>query len=129
MLEAGGVNPVPELVYAYTDEHEQLGTEKVIVLPANPEQERTSRRGDFVASMSVDIGVIKRVKPGDNAAIAALIDLQLGITELVKELMPIDDDDDPIAAAAFRVASDPLYSQDKLRQGVFLGIIRAEYTL
>lgn len=129
MLEAAGVTPTPELAYTYLEEHEQIETETILVFPSNPEQVRTSRRGDFTSSISVDIAVIRRVKPGDSSSIASLIDLELAITELLKEEKPIDDDGDPIAAAVFRVSGDPLYSQEKLRKGVFLGITRAEFEL
>lgn len=129
MLEAQGVDPAPSLEYVYSNEHEQIGSESVLVMPTNPESERQSRRGDFIDSMSVDVAVIRRIPTADKPTIASMIDLMQSIGELLKYQAPIDESENPISALSVRVSADPLYSQEKLKQGVFLGIMRVEYVL
>lgn len=131
MLEAEGVSPTPELVYVFDAEAEGVSTtERIVVMPSNPESSLESRGGAFIDSIEVDIGIVRAVQGANTAAVAGLIDQVQLIMGLLKTKAPLDESDQEIRGAApVRVYADPLYSQTKLSQGVFMGVIRVEYQL
>lgn len=131
MLEAESVDPTPELAYVFQDEAEGVSsTERIIVMPSNPESELQTRDRSFLDTIGVDVGIVRAVKPSDTAAIATLIGQVQAIIELLKSKPPLDESSAPIEKAApVRVYADPLYSQAKLIQGVFMAVIRVEYEL
>ena len=56
----------------------------------------------------------------------------LGLCDEVGEALarhkPLDESDEPYPVSAIEINHEPLYSVERLREGLFVGVIRARYT-
>ncbi|MDD5503347.1 MAG: hypothetical protein PHH26_07805 [Candidatus Thermoplasmatota archaeon] len=101
----------------------QLATVQVSVVPGGIEMTPVTR-ANTLDVLSVDIGVIKNVDPGDGDEINNLINFVHEIIEYMRGLKLTAQPN----ASWFKTAVDPLYSEEQLSQNkCFMSILTVSY--
>jgi len=128
MLNDQSISPAAELDYAPTLERVDIEDTRIVVAPGNTTSNILNRSGDRVFQRSVSVAIVALCAPNDDAKIETLIGLCQTIGDLVARNRPLFDNDDPIGVTAISVDHDPLYDPERLRGGVFLGVVTGSYT-